>query len=77
MHPKTQSETEGVAVTLARIANLLGLLATKDMKESDKVVTLTAAGFSGVEIARLLNKDVNTVHVMLSQQRRKKSRARR
>ena len=50
---------------LRLIANLLGLLATQDMGEDAKVGTLNAAGFTNVEIARLLNKDENAIGVAL------------
>lgn len=76
MPPKTQNEIGDIAMNLNRIANLLSLLATQDMSEGDKVGTLSAAGFGASEIARILNKDPNTVHVFLSL-RRKKSRKRK
>ena len=50
---------------LRRVANLLGLLATKDMSEVERVGTLNAAGFGNVEIANLLGKDSNGVGVAL------------
>lgn len=56
------------------IANLLGLLAVKDLSEGDKIGTLHAAGFANQDIARLLDKDANTVNVTLSKRRKKINR---
>jgi hypothetical protein len=63
-----------VGAQLRRVGNLLGLLATKDMGENDKVGTLSAAGFSNVEIARLLSKDENAVGVALFRYKTKTKR---
>lgn len=65
MARKNAPEDVDVGSQLQRIANLLGLLTTKDMSESERVGTLNAAGFSNVEIANLLGKDSNTVGVAL------------
>lgn len=59
---------------LRRVANLLGLLATKDMSETERVGTLNAAGFSNVEIANLLGKDTNAVGVALFNYKRAKKK---
>jgi hypothetical protein len=56
---------------LKSIANLLGLLATKDMNEGDKIGTLSAAGFTNQEIAALLRKEANTVKQVLFQKRKR------
>lgn len=50
---------------------MLGLLATRDMGEGDKIGTLNAVGYGNQEIARLLGKDANTVNVTLSQRRKR------
>jgi hypothetical protein len=56
------------------IANLLGLLAVKDMGEGDKIGTLSAAGFTNQEIAGLLGKDTNAVKQSLFQKRKKRKK---
>jgi len=56
------------------IANLLGLLVIKDMGEGDKIGTLSAAGFTNQEIARLLGKDTNAVNQALFQIRKKRKK---
>lgn len=65
MARKNVPEDVDVGSQLRRIANLLGLLATKDMSEAERVGTLNAAGFTNVEIANLLGKDSNAVGVAL------------
>ena len=50
---------------LRRIANLLGLLATKGESQAEKVLTLTAAGFTNAEVAELLRITPNLVAVTL------------
>ena len=65
MAPKSRAERVDIGSQLRMIANLLGLLATKDMAETDRVGMLNAVGFSNVEIATLLGKDANTVGVAL------------
>jgi len=62
---------------LGLIANLLGLLATKDMNDGDKIGTLEAAGFRNVEIARLLGKKRTIVDVVLSQRRARERKKKR
>jgi DNA-binding NarL/FixJ family response regulator len=59
---------------LSLIANLLALLVVKDMSEGDKIVTLSAVGFKNQEIARLLGKDINTVHQVLFQKRNRNNK---
>lgn len=58
-------EDVDIGSQLRRVANLLGLLATNDMSEAQRVGTLNAAGFSNGEIANLLGKDSNAVGVAL------------
>ena len=62
---------DALGVSFARIANLLALLLTKGEDETSKVTTLSAAGFSGAEIAAILNKQPNTVSVILYKARKK------
>ena len=67
---------EHVAPQLAKIANLLGLLAVKEESQGNKIATLGAAGFTPKEIADLIGTTTNTVMVKLSQQRSAKKKAR-
>ena len=55
--------TTDTAEQLQRIANLLALLATKGESQADKILTLTAAGFTNSEIAELLAVTTNVVAV--------------
>ena len=71
LRKQQQTKADPLAESLARIANLLAILATKEMAEGDKVGLLSAVGFGNQEIARLLGKDVNTVNVFLSLRRKK------
>lgn len=61
---------------LQRISNLLGLLAVKEEPQAGKIVTLSAVGFSPIEIAGLVGTTLNTVSVTLSQQKAAKQKAR-
>ena len=56
---------------LRRIANLLALLATKGEGQTDKVLTLTAAGFSTSEVAALLRMTPNNVAVLVYKSKHK------
>lgn len=58
--------------SFARIANLLAALLVKGESESQKVITLASVGFTPGEIAHLLNKQPNTVSVILYQAKRSK-----
>lgn len=55
----------GLEAAFRRIANLLALILVKGESETDKVLTLTAVGYTPGEIAELLNKLPNTVSVIL------------
>jgi DNA-binding CsgD family transcriptional regulator len=55
----------GLESAFHRIANLLALLLVKGESETEKVVSLTAAGFSPAEIGRLLDKRRNSVSALL------------
>lgn len=67
----------GQTSELRLIANLLGILITKEMSEGDKIATLNAAGFGNQEIARILRKDANTVKVTLSQRRKRNAQVKK
>jgi len=56
---------------LGKIANLLGLILTKDMTRSAATVTLASAGFSNRDIAALTGSTEGSVRAMLSQARKK------
>jgi len=58
--------------SFGRIANLLALLLVKGESETEKVLTLTAVGFTAAEIGGLLNKQPNTVSVILYQAKRQR-----
>ncbi len=64
----TNSDTE-TAETLRRIANVLALLAVKDLPQRQQILTLSNAGFTPKEIAALLNTTPNNVNVRLSEHR--------
>ncbi|MEQ1728688.1 MAG: hypothetical protein ABL982_09925 [Vicinamibacterales bacterium] len=55
---------------LRRIANLLALIATKGEDQPDKMLSLTAAGFSNAEVGALLRTKPNTVAVTIYQAKR-------
>jgi DNA-directed RNA polymerase specialized sigma24 family protein len=56
---------------LAKIANVLGLLLTREMNRSAAVATLRSCGFSTREIAGLIGSTEGSVRAMLSQSRKK------
>jgi len=58
-------EDVGLEAAFRRIANLLALNLVKGESETEKVLTLTAVGYSTNEIARLLGKQPTTVSVIL------------
>jgi len=59
---------------LERISKLLAILAVKGENQTDKIVTLSAAGFSASEIAQLLGTTPNAVAATVYQQNKKKSK---
>jgi len=77
MAPKTAPESVDGGPQLRIIANLLGILATKDLGEGERVATLNAAGFSNNEIARLLGKELNNVRQALFQYNKSKPKRRK
>ena len=56
---------------LRRISNLLALLAIKGESQEEKILTLSAAGFSSGEVADLLRTTSNTVAVTKSKSKKK------
>ena len=59
---------------LERIARLLALLAVKGENQTDKIVTLTAAGFAPAEVAQLLGTTPNSVSVTVYKAAKEKSK---
>ena len=59
------------SAALAKIANVLALLLTRDMNRSTAVATLNSCGFSTREIAELIGSTDGSVRAMLSQARKK------
>ena len=51
---------------------LLSLMATKDLAQNEKVVTLSKAGFAQKEIAEFLGISGNTVNKTLNRYKKKK-----
>jgi len=62
---------------LRRISNLLALLAVKGESQSDKILTLTAAGYSAKEIADLLRTSPNNVSVAVYKAKQDATRKRK
>ena len=65
----TTTEGDGIRLQIAvltKIANLLALLVTQDDKQEDRIVKLSAAGYTPAEIANLIGTTSNTVSVTLS-----------
>lgn len=56
---------------LAKIANLLGLLLTKDESKGSAARILSSCGFSNKEIAGLTGSSENSIRALLSQARKK------
>lgn len=56
---------------LAKIANVLALLLTKETSKSATATTLQSCGFSNKEIAGLTGTSEASIRAMLSQSRRK------
>ncbi|HVA17120.1 MAG TPA: hypothetical protein VMV59_05325 [Candidatus Dormibacteraeota bacterium] len=50
---------------LDRILRLLGVIAVKDLSQSEQIATLSEIGFAPSEIARILGTTPNTVRVTL------------
>jgi DNA-binding NarL/FixJ family response regulator len=60
------SSPDDAAEQLRRISNLLALLAVKGESQEEKILTLSAAGFTTGEIADLIRTTANTVAVTKS-----------
>lgn len=63
--PSAPDSEVGLEAAFRRVANLLALNLIKGESETEKVLTLTAVGYSPQEIAQLLGKQPNTVSVIL------------
>jgi DNA-binding NarL/FixJ family response regulator len=59
------------AMSLDKIASVLGMLLTKDMSNTERIGTLSACGFSVKDIARLTGSTENAVHARLSDFRKR------
>jgi predicted transcriptional regulator len=68
---------EGVSDPLARIANLLALIATRDMTQREQIITITSAGYRRAEVARLLGTTPATVSQTLYEFRQTRGRGAR
>lgn len=66
--------TPSTYLQLDRIANLLALIAAKDLDQAEQILLLDAAGFPAREIARLVRTTPNTVSVTLYQAKKSKKR---
>ena len=62
---------DSVVGELQRISKLLGLLAIKGESQEEKILTLTAAGFTAGEVAELLRTTSNTVAVTVYKTKKK------
>jgi hypothetical protein len=56
---------------LAKIANVLALLLTREMNRSTTVATLSSCGFTTREVAELIGSTDGSVRAMLSQSRKR------
>jgi DNA-binding CsgD family transcriptional regulator len=65
-------EENSLAIEVGRIAKLLAMYSLKDIEdEGDKILRLTAVGFSVSETALLLGKTENAVYVQISKAKKK------
>lgn len=69
----TKEQTDPVVIELRKIANLLALSATREMKKNEAAVLLAQAGFAAADSAALLGTSDASVRAMLSQARSKSS----
>lgn len=72
--PSTEPDKENsLAIEVGRIAKLFALYLVKDVgDEGDKITRLNAVGFSPKEIAAMLGKTENNVHVTIFKAKKKK-----
>lgn len=68
------ANTEDAAELLSRISNLLALLVVKGESQEEKIMTLTAAGFTTREVADLIRTTAGTVAVTKSTSKSKPKR---
>jgi len=66
-----------IAEHLRRISNLLALLAVKGESQTDKILTLAAAGYPAKEIAELLRTSPNNVSVAIYKAKHESGRKRK
>jgi DNA-binding CsgD family transcriptional regulator len=69
--PDESQGPASISLELRRIARLLALIAVKGETQSEKIVTLSAAGFAAAEVAELLRTTPNAVAVAVYQNKRK------
>lgn len=67
----TDPVADETARQLRRIANLLALLATKGETQAEKIVTMSAVGFSASEVAALVRTTPNVVAVTVYQSKKR------
>ncbi len=74
-NPEAEPAKENsLAVEIGRIAKLFALYMLKDVDdEGDKIVRLSAVGFSAPEISALLDKTENNVRVQISKAKTKRN----
>jgi DNA-binding CsgD family transcriptional regulator len=68
------TNSEAIKNNMGKIVNLLALIAVKGESQTEKILTLTAAGFTSSEIASLLRTTPNTVSVTVYQAKSKKKK---
>lgn len=61
---------EAILTELRKITRILNLIATKDMPQKEKILSLSAVGLQPKEIAEIIGTTANTVSVTLSSTRR-------
>jgi hypothetical protein len=71
---ESSSPVADQARQLDRISKLLAIVAVKGENQADKIITLSAVGFTASEISQLLGTTPNTVAVTVYQHNKKKSK---
>ena len=74
---KAQLAALDLPAALMRLTRIVALAAVKGESQKDKILTLTAAGFTASEIAELLGTTANTMSVTVYQSKRKQPTQRR
>jgi hypothetical protein len=67
---KARNNASSAVAAMDKVANLLALILTKDMKVGDQIVTISRAGFQNQEIADLLGSTTGHVAQALYEQRK-------